>query len=91
MALVLTEGMDPALVTQHRKVIAGTADTIGGLSSRLTAQITNLPWKGADREKFVSSSRSQVDKQLIRVAAVLTDRAKRLDTEIAKQIDTSTS
>lgn len=90
MSTILTEGMEPALVGQHAQALTAHAETVRSTATRAKQILTTLAWRGPDRDQFVGRASSSISKELDRVAAALAQRAKRLDTEVARQVEAST-
>lgn len=91
MATNMTDGMEPAMVGNHAKALTAHAQTLTGTAARARQVVASLGWRGRDRDQFVERSTALFGKDADRIAAALTQRAKRLDAEIAKQVETSSS
>lgn len=82
-------GMDIHQVRQTANLFSVVADEIDGELRRLTAAIDALPWKGADRDRFVAEWRDRHVAALKRVSDGLDEAARQARRHARRQEEAS--
>ena len=79
MSMTDLTGMDIWQVRSLARQLGSEANDIRGLIGSLTADVQGAPWRGTDRERFVSTWAEVHARALHRVADGLDDAAREAD------------